>query len=266
MPQVRGRILSKDMDLCALDITGGAVLWKTRMPARVQSMRLYGKYIYLGTDTGELLIMTRSGSLDATIKVSDWPLAIEYAGEDGVLGHSMDSQIHMRTPLGVKKWDQSVALSGEVTWFKGVVAAHTAEGEISAFEAASGKRLWQDAGAPDPWLYIDGDRLFVAGRDGMREYSIGSRSDGVSDRVVFAALARAYLAKGDLAQAETFAAKATDIDPNYPPAVLVRSRLFKARHQADKAGMELARYAALAQENGCSGKPQSSRRLPAIRC
>jgi outer membrane protein assembly factor BamB len=78
-----------------------------------------------------------------------------------------------------------------------------------------------------------------------KESAITQTPQTVTDKETLTALGRVYQAKGDLVRARLFIDKASEIDANYPPLELVRSRLSKAQGHMDEARRELARYASL---------------------
>jgi len=128
---------------------------------------------------------------------------------------------------------------------------------MSALDVVSGKVLWQYASTRKPYVFVNArsasaiarspndSRFFIVEEGGVKEYAITRTFQSATDKQTLTELARAYQAKGDLSQASLFVAKASEIDTNYPPLELVRSRLSKAQGHTEQAARELARYASL---------------------
>jgi outer membrane protein assembly factor BamB len=149
-------------------------------------------------------------------------------------------------PTGTKKWEYpSVDPLAEATYFNGAIAVYTSRTRMSALDAVTGRTLWQYAGSSRPYVFLSGGHFFIVDENGVKEHAMGNRSDTVTEKDTLTELARVCQAKGDLEQAQGFLKKASEIDANYPPIVLVRSRLLKAQGQREAAGKELARYAGL---------------------
>jgi outer membrane protein assembly factor BamB len=220
----------------------------------MQSIRVHGSRLYLGTPEGELIVMnTASGAITATAKVSNEALTlIEYAGDDVVLV-STEKTMYGLGVLGNKKWEYSIA-GGQATYFNGVITVYTSPLQLSALSAQSGKLLWKYDGSRTPYVVTTANRFFILGEKGVKEYSVGRQSTGVTDKETLTELARAYLAKGDLEQAGSFLEKASNLDGNYPPAALVRARLLEAQRKTDDAGQELLRYAGLVGIDSTEGQ------------
>jgi serine/threonine protein kinase/outer membrane protein assembly factor BamB len=238
--------LSNDLQMCAADVLNGRVLWKTPLPRRFQEMRVQGNLVYVGMETGEIMVMNAaSGAITATTKLTDQPVQIDYAGDDGVIARSNNTLFSLSVE-GAKKWEHSPVIPlGEVTWFKGAILIYTSLVQISALDAGTGKVLWQHTGATMPSIHSAASRPFVLDESGVKEYATGPQPEGVTEKATLIELARAYLAKNDLKSARAFVDKTLEQDPGYPDAVLIRARLLKAQGRGAQAGKDLARYASL---------------------
>jgi tetratricopeptide (TPR) repeat protein len=224
----------------------------------MQSIRVHGNHLYLGTDGGELIVMdAATGAISHTTKITDKPLLIDYAGDDAVLVGS-NNTLYGLDPLGAKKWEYpSVDPLAEATYFNGTVTVYTSPLQMSALDVVTGNVLWQYASARKPYVFMSArsasaiarspneSGFFIVEENGVKEYGVTPVSHRVTDKETLTELARAYQAKGDLDQARVFVDKASDIDANYPPLALLRGRLSKAQGRAEEAGRELARYASL---------------------
>ena len=258
-------VLSRDLDLCAIDLTGARpnpnarpnalrVRWRTPLKKKPQSIRIHGNRLYLGTDAGELIVIdTAAGAITNTTKLTEQIVIIEYAGDDAVLVRS-NNTLYGIEPLGAKKWEYpSIAPKEETTYFNRVITVYTAPLQLSALDVATGKLLWQydvTIGGRMPRVFTTAARFFILGETGVKEYSVGKRpppslNQAVTDKETLTELAGVYVVKGDLEQARVFVEKASEIDGNYPPLTLARARLLKAQGSKDRAGRELARYASL---------------------
>jgi outer membrane protein assembly factor BamB len=116
---------------------------------------------------------------------------------------------------------------------------------MSALDVVTGKVLWQYASTRTPYVFTNNGRFHIVEEKGVKEYAITHTPHTVTDKETMTELARVYQAKGDLTRAHLFIDKASEIDANYPPLELVRSRLSKAERHEGAARLELARYASL---------------------
>jgi serine/threonine protein kinase/outer membrane protein assembly factor BamB len=225
---------------------GLSVRWKTPILKRMQAIRAHGNHIYLGTNSGELIVMDAStGGIIKTTKLTAKPVLIDYAGDDAVLVGS-NNTLYGLDPLGVKRWEYpSVDPLAAATYFNGTITAYTSPQQLSSLDVRSGNVLWQYTSTRRPYVFIDDGRFFIVEDRGVKEYAITPASHSVTDKETMTEIARAYQAKGDLEQTRVFVDKASEIDANYPPLELLRSRLSKAQGRADEAGRELAQYASL---------------------
>ena len=93
-------VMSKDLEVNAISIHPKArVVWKTAIGKKMQSIRLHGSRLYLGTDTGELVAMNAAnGRIVNTTKISAQGVLIDYAGDDAVVLGSNNTAIEFRSP------------------------------------------------------------------------------------------------------------------------------------------------------------------------
>ena len=204
-------------------------------------MKLHGNRFYVGTEKGELIVINAmSGAITQTTKLTEQPVQIDYTWDGAVLVRSNNTMFAL-TATGTKNWEYGpVDNLGEVTYFNGVVTLYTSPVQISALDVATGKVLWAYADGRKPHVFMAAGRFFILGDTGVKEYAAGKppAPDSVTEKETLTELARTYLAKGDSKQAGVFVEKASLVDSNYLPLVLVRARLLKS-------GPELARYASL---------------------
>jgi TolB-like protein/outer membrane protein assembly factor BamB len=239
-------VLSKDLEFVAIDLRKPRIVWRTPLQKKIQPMRVHGNRVYLGSETGEVIVLdTVSGAVTATTKLTDKPVVIDYAGDDGEVARSNGTVFGLGT-TGVKSWEYPLSVAvDEAMYFNHAIVEATSPTQLTTLDVRTGKMLWQYAAARPPFVFTTAGRLFLLDDKGAKEYAVDQPADAVSDKQTLTELARVYLEKRDLKQAELFAGKAGEIDASYPPLVLVRARMLKVQGNAVRAGKELAQYASL---------------------
>ncbi len=255
-------VVSKTKEICSLDFrrlpaTRTRLRWCAPVHKDIQPMRVVGNRLYVGTVTGEVVIVnTLNGAITTTAKLSDLPMSIEYAGSDRILVRSPGT-LYSLDPQGMKQWEYSPLhpVFDNSTYVNGVMVVYTSDRQLSALDAETGKTLWQVSSArTPPYAFSRSGRLFILEENGVKEYAIAKTSDTISDKEALSELAQTYLAKGDLREARVFLERASAIDPDYPPLRLAGARLLKAQGHKEAAGRELARYAVLVGVDSSAGQ------------
>jgi TolB-like protein/outer membrane protein assembly factor BamB len=250
-------VLSKDLQLCAINLRAygpDAILWKTPLPSRFWSIAVHGNKVYLTTENNQLVVLDARGKI---VRQSEIPAMamVRYVTDDYiVMSTSLPTELFALSATTDQKLWEYPRVDLELPRNDNVIVSYSSASQLNAVDTSTGEVLWKHVGVPIPWVYVSDNRVFVLDRDGVNEYSTGKREESISDRQVFTALARLYLEKGDLDQATALAAKAEELDPDYPALVLVRARIDQAQRKMELAGVELARYANLVGVNSAEGQ------------
>jgi hypothetical protein len=111
----------------------------------------------------------------------------------------------------------------------------------------TGSLLWQYSGVELQEMFVTDHSLFVIEKNGLKEYPVDPAPQRISSKEILAELAAALAAKGNRQDAASFLDKAWQLDPDYPPVRLLRSRLL---HD----GRELATYTGLVGKDSQAGQ------------
>lgn len=253
-------LLSQDLQLCAIDLgqAGGAhkvgeMLWKAPLNARFQSIAKKGKEVFVTTES-ELVVIDSQGRIARRSSTPPGAM-IESVNDSSVVlsTWSKESAIMALSRDGQQLWNHP-QVAWEITNAKRMLLAHASQSQIDAIDPGSGDIQWKHTGIGLQFVQVLGDHIFILGGDGVSEYSTDKPKPNVNDRQIFTALARLHLEKHDLEQASSFAQRAAELDPGYPPLVLVRARIYAAEKNNEQAGMELARYAGLVGVDSIEGQ------------
>lgn len=170
----------------AVDSRDGSVRWRTQGVGSKASLPGVARY-YAPADAGPVLADDRLWIADRLFRVSvlnastgevigeDKAVSSTALSEDGrfVYLRGTDGNLRKVTPEGTPVWTAAARTSflpSAPSERDGVVYSATATGQLIAFEASSGKRLWNYQCTPGLYVFSDpvsdGERVYVTGMDG----------------------------------------------------------------------------------------------------